>query len=571
MDAPAATLLAVDDDARALARVAHELQRRYGSDYRVVCERSAVRALERLDEMHDHGDDVAVVLADQWMPELTGTELLTRVRQLHPHAKRALLIEFGAWGDHGTADAILRAMALGQIDYYVLKPYRSPDELFHRTVAEFVHEWSRESGSGPRELLLVGPRRARRAHELRSLLVRNGVPHRFEDSESEDGRRLLADAGLQDSRVPVVMTLGGEVLVDPTNAELAAAYGVRTQPPEDTDFDVVVVGAGPGGLAAAVYGGSEGLRTLAVERESIGGQAGSSSLIRNYLGFPRGVSGAELAQRAYQQAWVFGTHFLLMSQVTGLRVGAERHGLSLAGGKEVTARAVVLATGVSYRRLAVPSLEVLTGAGVFYGASVSEAQALQGARVFVVGGGNSAGQAAMHLARYAERVTILVRSGSLAGSMSSYLRDELAAAPNIDVRLHAEASDGAGDGRLEQLTVRDVRTGELSVEAAEAAFVLIGSQPHTDWLPDAIARDDWGFVKTGRDLDGGAPDPALGRPTLPLETSVPGVFAVGDVRHASVKRVASAVGEGSVVIRHVLDGFRHAREAPRRELEERRR
>jgi thioredoxin reductase (NADPH) len=556
-------LVAVDDDASALARIEHELQRRYGSDYRVICDGSAPRVLERLQEMRDEGDAVAVVLAEQWMPEMTGTELLTRVRTLHPDAKRALLIEFGAWGDRPTADAVLRAMALGQIDYYVIKPWRTPDELFHRTVAEFVHEWSRAADPGPREIMLVAPRWGRRSHELRSLLARNGVPHRVLESESPEGRRALAAIRLEDRGVPVAIMLTGEVLVDPSNAALATAYGVPTQVPEDRDFDVVVVGSGPGGLATAVYGASEGLRTLGVERESIGGQAGSSSLIRNFLGFPRGVSGAELAQRAYQQAWVFGAHFLLMCAVTGLRVGAERHVVALADGSEVTARAVVLATGVSYRRLDIPALNDRMGSGVFYGASVSEAQAVEGARVFVVGGGNSAGQAAMHLARHAERVTILVRGGSLAETMSSYLIGEIAAAPNVEVRTQVEVVDGAGDGRLEQLSIRDRVTGDVAAEPAEALFVLIGARPHTEWLPDAVARDRWGFVITGRDLDGLAAAWPLDRAPLPLEASVPGVFAVGDVRHASVKRVASAVGEGSVVIRHALEAFAHADEAKR--------
>jgi thioredoxin reductase (NADPH) len=558
--ARAPVIVAVDDERDALARVEHELQRRYGGDYRIVCERRPLRALERLEEMREEGDDVAIVLADQWMPGCTGAELLSRVRDLHPSAKRAMLIEFGDWGERRTADALLQAMAMGQIDYYVLKPWRSPDELFHRTMAEFVHEWSRGAAPGPREVVLVGPQWSRRSHELRSFVARSGVPHAFHASDSPEGRRVLASLGRTDGDLPLAVTHGGRVLVDPSTAELAAAYGVRTELPDDRDFDAVVVGAGPGGMAAAVYGGSEGLRTLGVERDTVGGQAGSSSLIRNYLGFPRGISGADLAQRAYQQAWVLGAEFLLTGEVVGLSPGEERHTVVLADG-EVTARAVVLATGVAYRRLGVPSLEALSGAGVFYGASVSEAQALAGARVFVVGGGNSAGQAAMHLGRFAESVTILVRDTTLATTMSHYLRDEIDAAANIDVRYRTEAVGGSGDGRLRTLTIRDDAAGTESEEEADALFVLIGARPHTEWLPEQVRRDERGFVYTGRDLTGERKrDWPLDRLPLALETSVPRVFAVGDVRHASIKRVASAVGEGSVVISQVIQCLQYEQE-----------
>ena len=543
-------LFVVDDDPASLDRTGQELGRRYSSDYRIVCERSAPSALQTLDDMRAAGDEVAVVLADQWIPEVTGSELLARVRELHPHAKRALLIAWGAWGDRPTADAVMRAMALGHIDYYILKPWQSPDELFHRTVAEFLHEWTRTQTGRPKEIAVVGEPRSGRVHELRRLLARNGVPHAFHPSDTAEGRRVLADAGRENADVPVVVLLDGRVLVDPSNAELAGGYGVATELDEQRDFDVVVVGAGPAGLAAAVYASSEGLRTLTVERESIGGQAGSSPLIRNYLGFSRGVSGAELAQRAYQQAWVFGTRFLLMRAVVGLRTQGERHLVKISDGSEATTRAVVLALGISYRRLGIPALEALNGAGVFYGASVSEAQALAGQHAYVLGGGNSAGQAAIHLSRYAKQVTILVRGSSLAGSMSRYVVNEIAAAGNIEVRLNTKVIDGGGRGRLERLTLGDTVTGETSEVETAALFVSIGSRPHTDWLPDVVERDKWGFLLTGRDL-ARAESWSLERPALMYETNVPGVFAVGDVRHRSVKRVASAVGEGSVVIEQV--------------------
>jgi thioredoxin reductase (NADPH) len=555
-------LLAVDDDKDQLARVAEELRRRYGSDYRVICESSSEAALSTLEAMQAAGDDVAVVLADQWMDGLTGSELMARTRVLHPRAKRALLIEWGAWGHRRTAEAILRAMALGHIDYYVLKPWRTPDEFFHRTITEFIHEWSRHGTFVRQEVEVVAPRWSPRGHEIRSLLARNGVPHVFHDSDSDRGRSLLemaheADPDLPlDTDLPVVFLLDQDVLVDPSNTELAKAYGVSTELEAWRDFDVVVVGAGPAGLAASVYASSEGLRTLAIERESIGGQAGSSSLIRNYLGFSRGVSGAELAQRAYQQAWVFGTNFVLMQGATALRTEGARHVVTMADGSEATARAVILATGVEYRRLGIPALDELTGAGVFYGASVSEAQALHGQDAYIVGGGNSAGQAAMHLCRYARDVYLVVRGSSLADSMSQYLRELIERTDNIHVLCGTEVVDGGGAGRLEHLVLRDKRSGTTEEVPAAALFVLIGARPNTDWLPEEIERNPGGYVMTGPDAiaakrERGYPEPT--HPFKPLETCVPGVFAVGDLRHNAVKRVASAVGEGSIVVRQVFE------------------
>ena len=341
------SLMVVDGNERELARTVAELHRRYGTDYRIVSERSAMVALARLEATRAANEAVAVVLADQWLPDLTGEEFLARVRDLHPHAKRALLVPWGAWADPPTAAAIHRSIALGHTDYYVLKPWRLPDELFHRTIAEFIHEWSRVAVPGPSPIALVAERWSPRAHELQSLLIRNGVPHVAHESNSDDGRRLLEGVGLSESELPVVVSSDGLVLVDPSNAELAASYGMSTELEADADFDLAVVGAGPAGLAAAVYASSEGLRTLVVERESIGGQAGSSSLIRNFLGFPRGVGGAELAQRAFQQAWVFGTRFLLMREVVDLGQDGHWFVLSLSSGRQARARTVILASWVS--------------------------------------------------------------------------------------------------------------------------------------------------------------------------------------------------------------------------------
>jgi thioredoxin reductase (NADPH) len=542
-------MLVVEDEGEARARIRGELQRRYGSDYRVTCEGSALAALEKLERWRSAGEPVALVLSDQWMPDLTGEEFLARAKSLFPEAKRALLVNFGAWGDRQTADAMLRAMARGRMDYYVLKPWRRADEFFHRTITEFLHEWERATSASPQELALICERRSPRSHELRDLLARNGIPHVIHETDSAQGRRMLAEAGKEGVRDPVVVLLGGGVLVDPSNAELADAYGVSTTLEGRSDFDVAVVGAGPAGLAAAVYASSEGLATLVVERESIGGQAGSSSLIRNYLGFARGVSGSELAQRAYQQAWIFGARFLHTRGVRGLRPDGGRHVLTMSDGSEAGAAAVVLATGISYRRLGVPALEGLVGTGVFYGASVSEARAYAGQAVYVVGGGNSAGQAAVHLSRFAGRVTLLVRRGSLVETMSRYLIDEIEAADNVEVRHHAEVAGCSGDGALEAITLRDSGSGRTETVPAAALFVLIGAEPHTSWLPAAIHRNEWGYLPTGADLpDGSWP---LKRPPLTFETSLPGVFAVGDVRDGSTKRVASAVGEGSVVIEQV--------------------
>jgi thioredoxin reductase (NADPH) len=555
-------LVAVDDEPAALEQLERELQR-YESNYTILCERSPDAALSALESMRKAGLEVPIILSDQWMGEsLAGTEFFARVRAMYPDAKRALLVDWGAWSDPKTADAILRAIGLGHIDYYVLKPWRSPDELFHRTVTELLHEWARASSTGPQAVEVVAEQWSPRGHELRSLLARNGVPHVFRPSDSPRGAELLREAEMQDAKAPVVFLMNGRVLVDPTNAELAAAYGVSTQLDERRDFDVIVLGAGPAGLSASVYASSEGLDTLTIEGESIGGQAGSSSLIRNYLGFSRGVSGAELAQRAYQQAWVFGTRFLLMSSATGLQAEGERHVVTISDGSTATARAVILAMGISYRRLGVPTLEAFVGAGVFYGPAGSEARALSGEDVYIVGGGNSAGQAAMHLARFANKVTLLVRGSAPAASMSQYLRHALDAAPNIEFRLETEVADGGGDGRLDHLTLRHRRSGATDTVPARGLFVLIGGHPHTDWLPRDVERDRWGYVLTGPDAvrerrAGGEP---LTWSPLMLETSVPRVLAVGDVRHGSVKRVASAVGEGSVAVEQMHQCL--ARELP---------
>jgi thioredoxin reductase (NADPH) len=555
-------LLAVDDDLDSLRTLTRELRQRYGADYEVVCQRSPLRALEILERAKAVGQDVALVLADQEMTELPGAELLTRARRLHPPAKRGLLVHWGDWARPERARGMVGGMAASRFDYYVLKPSRPGEEQFHRIVSEFLYEWAQLRSPAESEITLVGGEWSPRTHELRSLLARNGVPHAFVDDGCERGRALLAEAGCRAEDGPVAIVRDGPTLVNPNRVELAAAFGVNTELGEQREFDLIVVGAGPAGLTTAVYAASEGLSTLVIESEAIGGQAGSSSLIRNYPGFSRGVSGGELAQRTYQQAWVFGTSFLLMREVTSLRAEGERLLLGVAG-EELSAGAVVLATGAAYRRLDLPELERMTDAGVFYSAS-TQGQALAGEALYVVGGGNSAGQAAMHLSRYASRVTLVIRGASLAESMSRYLRDALEATENVEVRYRAEVAGAIpdADGWLDQVVLRDLVTRELETHKTGGLFVLIGAHPHTDWLPAAVERDRWGYVLTGSDLlrDGALPAGwPLERPPTILETSMPRVFAVGDVRQGSTKRVASAVGEGSVVVEQlhrVLGGER---------------
>jgi thioredoxin reductase (NADPH) len=549
---PAPMLLAVDADPDALGRVERELRDRYASSYRVVGTRSPDEALAILTELANAGEDVALVLAAQWLSETTGSELFERVRLLHPHARRGLLVSWGEWGDRRTAEAIFDSMALGRIDYYVLRPATSPDELFHQAISSFLLDWTEARLIAPHTVRVVADAWAGRAYELRDTLQRCAVPHAFYLSDSEEGRVVLAKTGAG-ARLPLMVLPDGQVLSDPTNLEIADATGAWIDPDRE-NFDVIIVGAGPAGLSAAVYGASEGLETLVVDEGGVGGQASSSSLIRNYLGFPRGVSGRRLAEQAYEQAWVFGGYFVHMHRVSGLTRVGERLLVTLPEDRRISARAVILATGAAYRRLDVPALEALTGAGVFYGGPASEAHAMAGKDAYIVGGANSAGQAALHLARYARRVTLVVRAQSLGAGMSHYLVKEVDAAPNVEVRVGCEVVGGGGDGRLQYLVLREGATGEEETVTADGLFVLVGARPQTDWLPAEIARDRHGFLLTSPDLPDDHSWP-LKRRRLRLETSMPGVFAAGDVRHGSVKRVASAVGEGSIAIQLVHSLF----------------
>jgi thioredoxin reductase (NADPH) len=549
-------LLAVDDEPAARSSIEAELRKRYGADYEVICEGSAAAALGVLEQVKARGGKVALVLADLWMPDMTGIELLATVRVLDPAAKRALLT---GWGDLQVGDRLVRAAVLGQVDDWGLKPWQPGDEGFHQLVVGLLHEWAQLHRRGFQAVQVVGEQWSARAQELRDLLARNKVPYGLVPADSEEGRALLARVGATTEQLPVVVTFEGLALRDPSFAEVAEALSAPTRPAASA-YDVTVVGAGPAGLAAAMYGASEGLGTALLEPEATGGQAGTTSMIRNYLGFPRGISGTELAYRAFHQAIGFGADIVYGQRAVGLRDAGSDRVVTLGDGTEVTSRAVVLATGVTWRRLGVASLEALVGTGVFYGAATSEAQAMKGERVFVVGGGNSAGQAAVHLARYAAQVTMLVRGPSLAETMSDYLVRELEATGDVTVRYDTEVVDGHGDGRLSGLTLRDRTTGATETVPATALFILIGAEPHTGWLPGTVRRDRWGFVVTGTDLlqDGQPPMGwPLDRPPMPLETGLPGVFAAGDVRHGSTKQVASAVGEGSVAVRLVHEYLTH--------------
>jgi thioredoxin reductase (NADPH) len=543
-------LMAVHDRTRELKTLQRELAHRYAADYDIVCEASVASALDRLNGLRSAGVDVLAVFAAHEMTEMTGIEFLQRAHQLHSHAQRVLLIPLA---NRSASKPILRAISLGRIDRYATLPDRFPDEDFHYLVTELLRDWQQKQHRRPTVVTVVGEHWAARSHEFRDLLQRSGLPFVFHASDSDEGRALLHQVQRPDGPFPLLVRFDGAVLTNPTNEQVAIALGVRHSSEEGT-FDVVVVGAGPAGLSAAVYGASEGLRTIVVDGETIGGQAGTSSLIRNYLGFPLGISGAELCSRALDQAWSFGAETSVLRPAIDIRTRGSDRVVVLADEAEIATRTVILATGAHYQRLGVPKLETLVGAGVFYGGGITEAQAMEGAHVYVVGAGNSAGQAAIHLAKHAERVTMLVRGGALRASMSDYLAQLIDAAENIDVHLHTTIIDGRGDGRLEELVLRDTSTEQTRSVAAAALFVLIGAQPHTDWLPDSIQRDQHGFVLTDDDLfpvSGAVAGPGRPRPPAPMETSVPGVFAAGDVRHGSVKRVASAVGEGGVAIRSV--------------------
>ncbi|HEV8425996.1 MAG TPA: FAD-dependent oxidoreductase [Actinomycetes bacterium] len=542
-------LFLVNDDGRVLEALDGDLARRFGADHRILGQTSPGAALATLRQLADRSEEVALLVAAQRMDEMAGVEFLLRAHELHPTAKRVLLVGRRAWTSTNPA---VRAMTLGQIDTYLFEPWLPAARWLYLPISQVLADWIPAHGPSFEGIRIVGPRLGTRSHDLRDLLTRMGIPHGWYQAGSAAGRRLLEEAGQDGSRLPVMVFHSGQVFVDPSNAELLEALGFGTRPAAGS-YDLVIIGAGPAGLAAAVYAASEGLETLVVEPQVVGGQAGTSAMIRNYLGFPGGIGGGDLANRALEQAWLFGANIVLAQQATSLRPSGAGQVVHLSDGSAITARAVVVASGVAWRRLGVPRLESLVGAGVFYGAAGAEARALEGQHVFVVGAGNSAGQAAVHLAKHAASVTVLVRGAALGRTMSEYLVREIEEAPNIAVRLRTQVVDGLGRSRLEGLTLRNRDSGATQQVAAAALFVMIGGEPRTGWLT-GVERDDRGYILTGHDLLGSGRLPSGWphvRPPLLLETSIPGVFAAGDVRYRSVKRVASAVGEGAVAVQLV--------------------
>jgi thioredoxin reductase (NADPH) len=532
-------IVAVDDEPAVLAAVARDLRRGFGERYRILRADSGAKALELLTELRTRGDQVALLIADQRMPGMPGTDYLVQARTIVPDAKRVLLT---AYADTEAAIAAINEVAL---DYYLLKPWDPPEEQLFPVVEDLLTTWESGAALEAGGVRVIGHRFSKDSHDLRDFLARNRVPARWLDVERDgEARELLRVAGVEADRLPVALLEDGSVLERPTILELAERLGVAGQPAQD-HYDLVIVGGGPAGLAAAVYGASEGLRTVMVEREAPGGQAGQSSRIENYLGFPSGLTGSDLARRATDQARRLGAELLTVQDVVGLRVEGAGRFVELSGGGTLSANCVLVASGVSYRQLDMPGFDELTGAGVYYGAAMTEARACFQQHVVVIGGANSAGQAAVYFAGYAARVTMLVRGDSLGRSMSHYLVERIAGLPNVDVRTQtsAIAAEGA-NGRLRRLRVRGP-DGEEALDV-DACFVFIGASPRTDWLEGVVKRDDRGFILAGPDVGGdGWP---LKRDPYLLETSVPGVFVAGDVRARSIKRVASAVGEGSMAV-----------------------
>ena len=537
-------LLTVDDDPSVSRAVARDLRRQYGEAYRVVRTESGPQALDTLKELKLRGDLVAVLLADHRMPEMSGVEFLEEAMDLFPNARRALLT---AYAD---TDAAIEAINTVDLDHYLMKPWDPPEEKLYPVVDSLIELWLERDEQPVERTQVVGHRWSAHSFQVRDFLARNSVPYRWISSDDPEGQRLLAAASVDVTNIPLVVTPDGGSLVDPTMEDLAERVGLSTTPATDF-YDVVIVGGGPAGLGAAVYAASEGLRTVLVERQATGGQAGQSSRIENYLGFPDGVTGTQLTDRARRQAHKFGAEILTARDVVGLDLRAASRAVRFDGGDEVVAHAVLLATGISYRKLEVPRADALTGRGVFYGSASTEAPACDGEDVYIVGAANSAGQAAVFLSRHAQRVTMLCRSDTLERSMSHYLVQQIGEIPNIDVRLTTEVTEVEGIDHLEGLTLCDTRSGTQETAAASYLFVFIGAEPRTEWLEGVVARDERGFVLTGPDLLTNGRRPrgwGLDRDPYYLEASAPGVFAAGDVRANSIKRVASAVGEGAMAI-----------------------
>jgi thioredoxin reductase (NADPH) len=536
----------VDREQTSLDVLLSGLSRRFGRDFVVRGETSPGVALDVLRELADANESVAMLLVDD-----VASDVLARAHELHPSAKRVLLVD----RDYTSTSPAVQAITLGRADYHIVRPWKN-EEMVYRAMSDFLSSWAREQRPSFEEFRIVAADGDARTLQLRDVMTRFSMPFGFYAADSDQGRRLLDDAGVDATRLPVVIRYDGQVIIDPDLPDLARAIGVNVKNDIDT-CEVAIVGAGPAGLTAAVYAASEGLETVLLERAVSGGQAGTSPLIRNYPGFPHGINGGVLMERACEQAWLMGAHIVFAQQAVALEERGGDRVVQLLDGSELRARAVVIATGIEWRRLGVPRLEALVGSGVFYGAAASEARAMHDQDVFIVGAGNSAGQAALHLAKHARAVTLVVRGHSLAKSMSSYLTRAVESTPNIAVRYRTEVVDGGGDGQLESITLADRTNDALEDVAAAALFVMIGGEPHTEWVPDQIERDEQGYLITGRELlERTAVHWDQDREPWPLETSMPGVFAAGDVRQGSIKRVASGVGEGATVVRLVHEHLR---------------
>jgi thioredoxin reductase (NADPH) len=559
---PLPVLFLVDADVQAREHIADALIRRFGADYEIRATGSESEALATLERLRDLGVPVAMVAADLAPTrDQSGLVFLERAHVLHPHASRVLLIAMDQRGTRiplSSLTALRRATALNRIDSWVVKGGFSPEESLYLRIQEALTTWTRCHGVHHEVLRIVGEKWSPTSHHLRELLSRNTVPFGFYPTDSERGQELIQAHHVDVTRLPAVIVHDGSVIHQPTRLDIAQALGVKTKPSSQI-HDLVIVGAGPAGLAAALYGASEGLSTIVLEEQAIGGQAATSSMIRNYLGFPRGVSGGDLVFRAWEQALLFGAEFVFTQRAIGLGSRNDLRWVALSGGDEVLGRAVILAVGVDYRRLGVASLERWIGSGLYYGAAGAEAPALKGERVAVVGGANSAGQAALHLCQFASHVTLIIRGSAMEAGMSDYLVTQIRATNNIEVRLHTRVVEGRGTERLAALELEDAE-GQRQIIPTTALFVMIGAEVRTEWLGSVICRDEGGFVLTGRDLPPEAR--ATAEPPLPFETSIPGVFAVGDVRHGSIKRVAEAVGEGSVAVRSVHQHLARSQPSP---------
>lgn len=543
MDQPIIFLIVHEESV--LKALHRDINKRFGSDYKLFCEQDPDSALKRLQLMATDEAPLALIIADQRMPEMAGVDFLIKAHELHPSAKRILLVE----RDYTQANPSVPAMMLGQIDYHLVKPW-FPEYGLYPAVSEFLASWEASQEVDFIMFKVIGPKHTERAHEIRDLLTRTQMPYKYFFEDSEAGKSLLKSVGLDGSRMPVIIRHDGRVLIEPTDADIIEAYGGGTKLDECL-YDVTIIGAGPAGLAAAVYSASEGLETVVIEKHISGGQAGTSSRIRNFPGFTWGVGGNDFAYRTCEQAWLFGANMVFAQEVTEIRQDGRMHIVRVADGREITTKTVVIATGVSWRRLGIPHLENLIGKGVFYGSAGSEAKGMEGQSICIVGAGNSAGQAALYFAKYASSVTMLVRGNSLAKNMSDYLITEIRVNPKINVRLGVEIIDGEGDGKLEALMILNRNSNVTERIPTTALFVLIGAEPKTDWLGNVVARNRQGYILTGQDvqnLNDGIHHWPLKRSPLSLETSTPGIFVAGDVRYRSVKRVASAVGEGSIAV-----------------------